>query len=497
MRGRILRATVAAVVCAVLLFAVPLGAAVLRLYRQDEVRELQQLAQQAAVSLPVQVGASGDPVELPRTESDTRIAVYDSGGRRVTGAGPATADGSVRAAAGGHASSRRVGDRLVVAVPVGSAEQVRGIVRVSSPAAQPLHRAALTWAGMLLLAAVAVGVAVLLAVRSSRRLARPLESLAATAHELESGNLAVRAAPSGLPEADGVANALNRATDRIDRLVRRERSFSADASHQLRTALTRTRLDLEAALAAGAVAEGPTTPATSETSNNSDPSRTSEGFPTSGTSGGSSALASSEVPTASQLPPSSDASRGARAPAHADPNAAIRSALAELSHMESTIGDLLALARDVPERAALDIGTLLAEAEHRWHGELAAAGRPLRIAAEPDLPEAVGSSRAARQVLDVLLANATAHGTGTVTVRARETAGVVAVDVEDEGPGVPDGVDVFARRQGADGGHGIGLALARSLAETEGGRLLLSRRAPHPRFTWLVAAAAEPSGPRP
>ncbi|MDX6352887.1 MAG: hypothetical protein QOF84_7677 [Streptomyces sp.] len=431
MRRRILRATLVAAVCAVLLFAVPLAVATLRLYQQDELRELQQLADRVAVSVPAHVSASGDPVELPPVESDTAVAVYDAGGHRVTGSGPATGDGPVRTAVRGAGSSHRIGDRLVVAVPVGSGEQVRAAVRVSAPAAQPLHRAALTWAGMLGLAAVAVGVAVLLSVRSSRRLARPLEALAATAVRLETGDLEARAAPSGLPEADEIATALNRAAERIDHLLRRERAFSADASHQLRTALTRVRLELESA------------------------------------------------------------------PSDPDPYDAIRAALESLNHMEATLADLLALARDVPERAPLDIGALLAATESRWHGELAAGGRPLRIVADDGLPEAVGSARAARQVLDVLLANAAVHGQGAVTIRARDAAGVLAVDVEDEGPGLPDDRDLFDRRRplpGTPNGHGIGLALARSLVEAEGGRLFVSRRAPRPRFTWLVASDPAPDG---
>ncbi|MGW7486328.1 HAMP domain-containing sensor histidine kinase [Streptomyces sp. NPDC054786] len=439
MRRRILRAVVIAVVCAVVLFSVPLAVATLRLYRQDETRELQQLAQRVAVTVPADVRHPRDPMELPPVESDTWIGVYDDGARLVTGSGPAGGDSSVRDALAGRVSAQRLGNRLVVAVPVGSGERVRAVVRASSPAARPLQRAVLTWVAMLALAAVAVGVGAVLGTRSSRRLARPLESLARTAGRLETGDLAARAGPSGLPEADAVATALNRAAERIEGLLRRERAFSADASHQLRTALTRVRLELESALAADGEAS-------------------------------------------------------------ADPRAALHAALDSLTAMETTVDDLLALARDVPEQAPLDVRELLADAERRWHGELAAAGRPLRITVVEQLPEAVGSARAGRQVLDVLLSNALNHGVGAVTVTARDATGVVAVDVADEGPGLPAGEDVFARRygdtgRGHDSGHRIGLALARSLVDAEGGRLIVSRRAPHPRFTWLIAGAREEPEP--
>lgn len=449
MRRRILRATVLAVVCAVLLFALPLGLAALRLYQQDEEREAQSLAERVALSLPERITGGNDPVELPHTEPSTDIAVYGPDGRRVLGTGPDTGDTPVRDAEAGRAVTRQVGGSLVAAVPVGGSERVRAVVRVASPASEPRWRAVLTWAAMLGLAAVAVGVGALLAVRSSRRLARPLEELAGVAREMEGGDLSARAEVSGVPEPDAVGRALARAATRIDELLRRERAFSADASHQLRTALTGVRLDLEMSLTVGR---------------------------------------------------------------DAGPHRAIRSALAQLERMEATLDDLLTLARDVPERVPLDLAALFDRAEEEWHGPLAAQGRRLEFRADEGLPQALGSRRAARQVLGVLLANAAAHGRGTVTVHAHETAGVVAVDVEDEGAGIPGTVDeepdVFARRGGEDGagdgglrggdrggravaGHGIGLALARSLAEAEGGRLFVSRARPRPRFTWLLAASPE------
>jgi signal transduction histidine kinase len=91
-----------------------------------------------------------------------------------------------------------------------------------------------------------------------------------------------------------------------------------------------------------------------------------------------------------------------------------------------------------------------------------------------------------RQILDVLVANAVEHGAGMVTVTARAAGGGIAIEVTDEGPGVPASAgDVLAPRTDPSTGRGIGLGLASSLAAAEGGRLLLGRYGPGPIFRIL------------
>lgn len=420
-RIQVVGALVAAL--AIGLFGVPLAVAVAVLYHSTERGELERLADTTAARVGPDLLAGRDPAELPASEEDTRIGVYGLDGRKLQGTGPDAADDPVRRAAIGTVADGRGSSELVVAVPVASGERIVAVVRAASPIAQLYLRTGLTWLGMSGLAGVAFAAAALLARRLASRLAGPLERLAQAAQALGDGDFTVRPQPSGIAEIDAAAGALTRTAGRLGDLVDRERAFSADASHQLRTPLTGLRLRLETGL------DG-----------------------------------------------------------EADLRPAVASALETADRLDRTIDELLALARDAPgARVPADLPALLADLEATWHGPLAAAGRPLHVSAPADLPRTSSSAAATRQILDVLLANADRHGAGTVTVRARESDSAVAVDVGDDGPGVTVPADeIFRRRGPAATGHGIGLALARALAEAEGGRLLLARAAPHPVFTLLL-----------
>jgi signal transduction histidine kinase len=93
-------------------------------------------------------------------------------------------------------------------------------------------------------------------------------------------------------------------------------------------------------------------------------------------------------------------------------------------------------------------------------------------------------------MLEVLLDNAHRHGAGEVTVTVRDLERWLAVEVADQGPGFPgDAEQSFERRVGSGAGHGIGLALARSLAHAEGGRLSVTDPGPRPVVTLLLPRA--------
>src|SRR2546423_223166 len=74
------------------------------------------------------------------------------------------------------------------------------------------------WAVMLGRAAVAIALTWLLARRQARRLAAPLESLAATAQQLGGGDFSARTRPSGIPELDAAGRALNSTAERLGAL---------------------------------------------------------------------------------------------------------------------------------------------------------------------------------------------------------------------------------------------------------------------------------------
>jgi signal transduction histidine kinase len=428
-RTRIVGLAVLAAVLAIGLFGVPLAAGALKYALNDERVKLLRVADGAAAAVTADVLRGNTPTELHEPKDGTHLAVYVDRGHRILGTGPEGGDQAVyHALHDGEINTRDFNGDLVVAVPVTHDSDVIGAVRAASPRAAIYRQIALVWLGMLGLASLAIGTVWLVARRQARRLAHPLEELSDAARRLGQGDFSVRTTPADIPEIDSVGSALNSTAGRLDDMLARERSFSADASHQLRTPLTGLRLRLEAAL--------------------DHPGQ--------------------------------------------DLRHAITDGIAAADRLEQTIEELLALARDTRSSNAtpLDLPGLLGEIETGWHDRLAAQDRALRVAVDPQAPVSLASTAAVRQVLTVLLDNAATHGSGTVSVAVRNAADALAIDVSDEGAGItaPE-PELFTRRSRLANGHGIGLALARSLAEAEGGRLRLTRPAP-PTFTLLVPAQA-------
>ncbi|GMA88344.1 hypothetical protein GCM10025868_35940 [Angustibacter aerolatus] len=151
-----------------------------------------------------------------------------------------------------------------------------------------------------------------------------------------------------------------------------------------------------------------------------------------------------------------------------------RIALHQVERLTSVVDSLLARARRShrSSNVPVDLRTVLAQMQDEWAPAFRERRRRLVVA--PSEPVRVlATPSALSQVLATLVENSLQHGQGAATVTARRTGRSVVVEVTDEGPGVPReiGARVFERSVSSSGSTGLGLSLARDLAEADGGRL--------------------------
>ncbi|MEV6700951.1 HAMP domain-containing sensor histidine kinase [Streptomyces sp. NPDC051453] len=424
MKQRVVRVALVAAIVALVLLAVPLAVAIRVSFFADERGEVERAAMAAAVRVSPDF-AAGDPVELPSGSSERQVGVYDRQLRLRAGTGPGRADSATRRAMADRVVQDQTHNDLVAAVPVSQDERVIGVVRASTATQQVWNRVLLAWGALLAGALIALGAAVLVARRQARILSAPLEALSRTSLAIADGDLSSRAELSGITEIDQVASTHNTMVQHLAQLLQRERHFTANASHQLRTPLTGLQLGLERAL---------DTPGT-------------------------------------------------------DQSAALEEALEQAHHLQHTIDEVLRLATAEagPPAAAstLPAGDLLDRVEARWHGPFAQDSRRMEVVPDPAALTLPVPGQTTDQILDILLDNARRHGAGTVTVTLRELGGALALDVTDEGTLAIDAMRLFERGATTGTGTGIGLSLALELAESTGARLSLTQRSPT-RFTLLL-----------
>jgi signal transduction histidine kinase len=157
-------------------------------------------------------------------------------------------------------------------------------------------------------------------------------------------------------------------------------------------------------------------------------------------------------------------------------------ALAQAERLADVVSQLLSPARRVGAGSAglISVDKIVLQQITEWEPAFRRADRKMVLIGESRLQACVTPGGLA-QVIATLLDNALMHGRGTVTIRRSYSASSVVIEVEDEGDGVPADLvsRIFERSvSGRPEGTGLGLALARTMATADGGRIVLARRKP-------------------
>jgi len=265
----------------------------------------------------------------------------------------------------------------------------------------------------------AVALAAWLAAVLAARMARPVEELAEAAGRLGAGDPRPLGRRYGVADLDQVADGLDSSARRLSSLLAADRELAVDASHQLRTPLTALSMRLEEMIAAA-----------------DDPEVVREE--------GSAALAQAE-------------------------------------RLADVVSQLLSPGRATAASAELTgIDEIVQQQVVEWEPAFRRARRKLVVIGARGLQAHVTPGGLA-QVLATLLDNALMHGGGTVTIQTSQSARSVVIEVRDEGKGVPPDLvsRIFERSvSGRPEGTGLGLALARTMAAADGGRVVLVKAKP-------------------
>jgi signal transduction histidine kinase len=254
----------------------------------------------------------------------------------------------------------------------------------------------------------------------SRSITRPLERLTAVAEAFGRGDLSARSGIAAHDEVGRLARSFDEMADRVQAARRAEKELLANVSHELRTPLARMKIGLELIDVRGDEAAHKRVLALNE----------------------------------------------------------------EIDELEKMIADVLTASR--LELSALPLRRVPLQAREvlersRARAEALSLGERIEVAAPPDLTLTADEGLLAR-ALDNLIENARKYAVGgekPIHLEAIREDGAVLFSVSDHGPGfapeeLPRIFDPFYRGQTAasfGAGYGLGLALARRVAEAHGGSI--------------------------
>jgi signal transduction histidine kinase len=259
---------------------------------------------------------------------------------------------------------------------------------------------------------------------TSRRALRPLDELNVAAARMAGGDLAARLPAQDDPDLAPLAERFNASAAALEERVRRDARFAGDVSHELRSPLT--------------------------------------------------TMANAVEVLRRRRDELSDTARRA-----------VDLLTSEVHRFQRTVVDLLEISRDdqQPDRQGFETVDVADLMRHVLAARPAAAP-----ALEADTPPllVLADRRRLDRVVANLLDNADDHAGGPVRVAVRHRDGRVRVEVDDQGPGVPDELrervfDRFARgeragRRGDGTGSGLGLALVDQHVRQHGGHVWVEER---------------------
>lgn len=276
--------------------------------------------------------------------------------------------------------------------------------------------AELTWMAMTMLAALVLATGV--AVKLAQRILAPLNSVADNLRRVAEGDLSARATADdrSMGEATRLVSDFNNLAERLERMARDRAFWNAAIAHELRTPVTVLRGRLQG------LAEGVFHPTP-------------------------------------QL---------------------FYGLLSQVEGLGRLVEDLRVLSLDESGRLTIqleqcDLAAEIRSTVNAFEPTLRAAGFTLSL--ELGEIEAICDPVRTRQALLALLDNAVHHATpGPLRIRLFESVGMAHLQVEDTGPGIPDGFtervfEAFHRGQddGSGRGSGLGLAVVKAVARAHGG----------------------------
>jgi signal transduction histidine kinase len=270
---------------------------------------------------------------------------------------------------------------------------------------------------------------------------RRLEALRSATEALADGDLTSRAdETAGAPEIRSLSTSFNQMASRLDTLLTQQRTFAADASHQLRTPLTALRLRLERA----------------RDLLTTDPAAAEE------------RLSAADV---------------------------------EAERLGTLVDGLLLLSRtdasNAP-RTVVDLAVVAHERVDAWQPLAAELGLTLTLDAVVPSP-VLAVATAAEQIVDNYIDNAMSASPpgGSIHVSVVSRRDEIVVEVRDQGPGMSEedcsrAFDRFWRAESRSAGTGLGLAIVARLAQASGATVDLK---PGPRRGLIASARFQASAP--